>query len=186
MTNSNLILNISLRDFVTTELFRVTKLILMLITSLYNSKIFNKDPKDDQIQQVVRWFLVYLQVYYMKSRLCFIRFLRCSKKYSHWLHIQHIGVIRVARNIHTGFHSGSILKYSTHRFHNICSSESQGIFTLGFTVEVFWNIQHISFIIFVHQNCKEYSHWKHCALPLGLVLVKLKLWIWRVLENINH
>ena len=66
----------------------------------------------------------------MKSRLCFIRFLRCSKKYSHWLHIQHIGVIRVARNIHTGVHSGSILKYSTHRFHNICSSESQGIFTL--------------------------------------------------------
>ena len=34
------------------------------------------------------------------------------KEYSHW------------------GHSGSILKYSTHRFHNICSSELQGIFTL--------------------------------------------------------
>ena len=74
--------------------------------------------------------IISIQVYYMKSHLCFIRFLRCSKKYSHWLNIQHIGVIRVARNIHTGVHSGSILKYSTHRFHNICSSELPGIFTL--------------------------------------------------------
>ena len=120
------------------------------------SKIFNEDPKDDQIQQVGRWLLVYKDTLWSHT---------CASS----------DFFAVQRNIHTGC-----------IFNTLESSELQGIFTLGFTVEVFWNIQHIGFTIFVHQSCKEYSHWKHCALPLGLVLVKLKLWIWWVLQNIDH